>query len=308
MSHIYPIGGGKGGSGKSFIIANLGAIFAKQGKKVVTVDLDLGGSNLHTLLGLKNPKYGLNEFLNRTFKSLDHVAVPTPIPNLAIISSMNCSIEICNLLHAQKLKIIRAIHKLPYDYILLDLGSGTNNNTLDFFLSSNEGLFVITPEPTSIENAFRFIRAVYLRKLKQVLKHDSFDTITQKIRDQSKNAIIKSPSDCFEAIKKLDPEKETLLQNNLNEFNFKFVLNQFRKQSDVTIGKKIENVCNKHFFFNFQFLGNISYDEKVYDSILSKKIYMKKYPYSITATDLQNVVIKLIENDQDSILPSLRIS
>ncbi|MDY7035928.1 MAG: P-loop NTPase, partial [Thermodesulfobacteriota bacterium] len=63
MAYIYPIGGGKGGSGKSFITANLGALFARQGKKVVLVDLDLGGANLHTLLGLKNPEIGLDEFL-----------------------------------------------------------------------------------------------------------------------------------------------------------------------------------------------------------------------------------------------------
>jgi len=50
MPRIYPIGGGKGGVGKSFITANLGALLAKQGKRVVLVDLDLGGSNLHTFL------------------------------------------------------------------------------------------------------------------------------------------------------------------------------------------------------------------------------------------------------------------
>ena len=66
MSETYPIGGGKGGSGKSFIAANLGVLFAKQGKKVVVIDLDLGGSNLHTFLSLKSPKLGLNDFLNKT--------------------------------------------------------------------------------------------------------------------------------------------------------------------------------------------------------------------------------------------------
>lgn len=97
MSIIYSIGGGKGGVGKSFITANLGVLFAKQKKRVVLVDLDLGGSNLHTFLGLQNQKIGLNDFLNKRIKNLYHAVSPTGIPDLSIICSMNCSLEIANL-------------------------------------------------------------------------------------------------------------------------------------------------------------------------------------------------------------------
>ena len=308
MSRIYPIGSGKGGSGKSFINANLGTLLARQGKSVVLIDLDLGGSNLHTFFGLKNPKTGLNEFLNKTFKHLDQVVAPTIIPNLFMISSTDCSMEIANLFHTQKIKIIKAIKRLPYDYILLDLGAGTNFNTLDFFLTSNEGLFVATPEPTSIENAFRFIKAANLRIIKQVLKPHDLNLIVNEIRDTAKNVVIKSPSDIVEILIKHDPNKGRMLQNKLSGFKFSFVLNQFRKQTDEALGKKIENVCNKHFYFKFQCLGNINYDEKVYDSIFSKKIYVNKYPYTLTAMDLQNISKRLTENGQNSFMPSLKIS
>ena len=126
MPRIYPIGGGKGGAGKSFITANLGVLLAKQGEKVLLVDLDLGGSNLHTFLEHQGQKTDLNDFLNKTIKNLDHAASPTVIPNLFIICSINCSLEIANLSHAQKVKIIKAIHRLPYDYILLDLNQFRN--------------------------------------------------------------------------------------------------------------------------------------------------------------------------------------
>ena len=308
MSRICPIGSGKGGSGKSFINANLGTLLASQGKSVVLVDLDLGGSNLHTFFGLKNPKAGLNEFLNKTFKDLDQVVAPTIIPNLFMISSMDCSMEIANLFHTQKIKIIKAIQRLPYDYILLDLGAGTNFNTLDFFLSSNEGLFVVTPEPTSVENAFRFIKAANLRMIKQALKQHDLNLIVNEIRDTAENVIIKSPSDIVDIVIKHNPDKGRMLRNKLNGFKFRFILNQFRKQTDVALGTKIENVCNKHFYFKFQCLGNISYDEKVYDSIFSKKIYVNKYPYTLAAMDLQNISKQLTENGQNSILPSLKIS
>ncbi len=174
MPVIYPIGGGKGGVGKSFIAASLGAIFAEQGQKVVLVDLDLGASNLHTFLGMKNPQCGIDRYLNKSVKTLEDAVAPTAVSNLFIISSQHCSIEVANLFYTQKQKIIHAIQKLPFDYILLDLGPGTNYNTLDFFLTSNDGILIITPELTSIENSFRFIKAVYLRKLKQIIKQNTF--------------------------------------------------------------------------------------------------------------------------------------
>ena len=299
MSYIFPIGGGKGGIGKSFITANLGVLFAKHGKKVVLVDLDLGGSNLHTFLGIKNPRRGLNEFINKTYKNLEHVVVPTIVPNLFMISSMNCSIEIANLFHSQKSRIINAIQKLPYEYVLLDLGAGTNYNTLDFFLTSNEGLFIFTSEPTSIENTVRFIRAAYLRKLKQILKQRTFNTIVKDIVDDLKSKIIVSSSDIFHFLDKYDPARSELLQIKLREFKFKFVLNQFRKQIDVNLGDKIEKVCNRHFYSKFEFLGNISYDEKVCDSIYKKIIFINRYPHTLTAMELQNIEQKMIKSVQN---------
>ncbi len=308
MSQTCPIGGGKGGSGKSFITANLGVLFAKQGKKVVLVDLDLGGSNLHTFLSLKNPKLGLNDFLNKDYKDLDQVAVPTSVPNLSLISSSNCSHEIGNLFHAQKLKIIRAIDNLSYDYILLDLGAGTIFNILDFFLISNKGLFIITPEPTAIENTFQFIKAVYLRKIKHVLKQKAFTSFVRRLQSKTKNTIIRSPMELVEMVAKHDSKKGKLLQDELGKLEFKFIINQFRKETDVTMGSKIEKLCNKHFFAKFRFLGNIRYDERVHDSIYSRSIYMNKYPYSITAVDLQNVAGKITKIPQGPVLQSVKSS
>jgi len=302
MFYIYPIGGGKGGSGKSFITANLGVLFASLGKKVVLIDLDLGGSNLHTLLGLTNPSTGLHDFLNKKVGDLHDTVVETIVPNLSIISSVSCSMEIANLFYVQKLKIIKAIQRLQYDCILLDLGAGTNYNTLDFFLTSNEGLFVVTPEPTSIENTFRFIRAVYLRKLKHLLRQNDFSDVLRKLTSQSKNGVMGSPSEVIETVMKIDKSKGELLLDRLAQFELKFVLNQFRKHTDVKLGDKIERVCNKHFYSKFKFLDNISYDERVHDSIFSKEVYIVKYPYTPTAAALQNIVNKMASNGKDATL------
>lgn len=295
MSQIYPIGGGKGGVGKSFITASLGALLAKWGKKVVLIDLDLGGSNLHTLLGINDQQGGINRFLDKTEKNLENTAVSTVIQNLFFISSSLCSMEIANLLHAHKLKIINAIQKLSFDYILLDLGTGTNFNTLDFFLTSNQGIFICTPEPTAIENSFRFIKAVYLRKLKHIVKRHSFNSAVKKAIIRPNHEAVTSP-DIIEIVLKHDPDRENFLRNSLSEFKSKFILNQFRKNLDPTIGYKIEDLCNRHFYSNFQFLGNVGYDVRIHDSVLSKKIFVHRYPYTPPAIDMKKIAEKIINN------------
>lgn len=304
---IYPIGGGKGGVGKSFITANLGVLLAKQGKKVLLIDLDLGGPNLHTFFGAETLKTGLNDFLNRNVKDLDQVAATTNFENLYIISSKSTSLESANMPHARKMKLIRAIKDLDYDYILLDLGAGTNFNTLDFFLTSNEGIFVCTPQPTSIENTFLFIKTIFYRKVKQVLKLDTFREIITSLSYVSDDNHIKL-HELIEFAAGYDPDKGEQLKAILEGFRFYFIMNEYSRQVDPKLGKKIERVYNTHFPARFKFLGNVDFDEKVYDSILSKKIFMKKYPYTSTATDLRNIVRRLAKNLDESDSESRNVS
>ncbi|MBU0994641.1 MAG: P-loop NTPase [Proteobacteria bacterium] len=300
MALIYPIGGGKGGVGKSFVTANLGVLLANQGYSVAIVDLDLGGSNLHTFFGLNKSKNGINRFLNQDCKTLEETAEPTAVNNLFIINSFNSQLGISNLFSAQKLKIINAIQKLPFDFVLLDLGAGTNYNTIDFFLSSDKGMFVCIPEPTSIENTFRFINAVYLRKLQHLLKQRAFNAIVLELSNGSKNAVIKA-YDIVHSVIRENPQKGEKLKSQLDKLEFKFVINQFRKSVDKTIGFKIEKTCNRHFYSRFQFLGNISYDERVHNSVVARTVYMEKYAYTLTAIDLLNIAKKLTGVEQSTV-------
>ena len=292
MPVIFPIGGGKGGVGKSFISANLGALLAKRGHRIILIDLDLGGSNLHTLLGIKSPPSGLDRFLDKTESRLEQVAVSTHISNLSFISSLHCSMEIANFYHAQKIKLINAIQRLPYDCVLLDLGAGTHFNTLDFFLASDRGIFVCTPEPTAIENAFRFIKAAYLRKLKQVISRNAFHKIVKDAAQDNSTQALRY-NDIVDMVLKYDPGMEMFLRDSIRRLQFKFILNQYRKNTDSALGEKIKTVCNRHFYSPFEFLGHIDYDERVTDSILSKNLFTLQFPESKTAMDFRTIVDQL---------------
>ena len=299
MPIIYPIGGGKGGVGKSFVSASLGAFIAKRGKTVALIDLDLGASNLHTFLGMPAPKIGLDHYLNKTVLDLEGAAVPTRINNLFVISSCNCSMEIANLFYAQKMKLINAIQKLPFDFVLIDLGAGTNFNTLDFFLTSSKGVFVCTPEPTAIENTFRFIKAAYLRKLKRLIKQHDFDVLVKTAILGTDTSVLRS-QDIFDIVSENDPGKLSFLKERIGRFEFKLILNQFRKSADSGLGDKITTVCNRHFYSPFEFWGRVDFDERVIDSIYARKLYIENYPATTTALKLRQIAELLADGPLSS--------
>ncbi len=265
---------------------------ARQGKRVLLIDLDLGSSNLHTFLAQNEVTHGLEAYLDKSVSSLEEAAVATQIPNLYFISSRNCSTEAANLYTAQKQKIIRNIRNLDYDYVLMDLGAGTNFNMLDFFLTSDQGICIMTSEPTSIENTFNFIKAVYFRVVKRTLKLTAFNKVTRSL-DLSGNHIDQAFR-IIEEVAKQDPDIGELLKNKLKEFHFKFVVNQVRTKEDPSMGYKIEKVCNRHFYSSFKFLGNIRYDEKVHDSIQLRQNFITSYAYTKTASDMGRVTRNLL--------------
>jgi flagellar biosynthesis protein FlhG len=219
----------------------------------------------------------------------------TAVNNLFLISSNNCSMEIANLFHAQKIKLINAIRGLPFDYVLLDLGAGTHFNTLDFFLVSHQGIFICTPEPTSIENAFRFLKAVYLRALKHIVKANDFARLTKTaVTDQRAHRL--TADDIFDLVSRTDPVNVPLLKAEVGRFRLHLILNQFRRSAKSTLGESITAVCNRHFYSPFEFLGRVDFDEGVIDAICARKSYIDTLPNTPTAMQLKQIVNRLMAN------------
>ena len=290
MPQIWPIGGGKGGTGKSFLTGNIGILLARQGFKTLLIDADLGAPNLHTIIGLSNPAISLSDFLNKRVTTLQETVLEMPIHNLFLISGARNKLDIANLAHEQKMKMLRAILRLDYDYILLDLGTGTSFNTIDFFTLSDSGIFVCIPEPTSIENTYRLIRSVYVRKIRQVLKIDRFRNLAEEAEARNPDAIIHNPEYLLDTLKDIDPEEGRIIERILKAFQFKLVLNQVRRQDNPKIGVLICKIIEKHLGLKIQFIGNVSFDERVHEAVCRKESFIDKYRYSQATLDLEAVI------------------
>ncbi len=164
---IIAVGGGKGGVGKSVLSANIAVAFAQRGQSVILVDVDLGMANAHTLFNINRPGKGIGALLDKEVKTLGEAAVPTGITNLQLIPGTSASPGSANINHGQKQKLLRQIRNLDTEVVILDCGAGAAFNTLDFFIAADTRVVVVTPQLTSIQNAYGFLKGAVHRSLIQ---------------------------------------------------------------------------------------------------------------------------------------------
>lgn len=289
MGQIWPIGGGKGGSGKSFLTSSLGRLLADLGKRTLVIDLDLGAANLHTLLGVVSPQKGFSDFIRKKVPRLEDTVLETPFKNLFLISGAQDNFDIANLSYERKMKTLRAITKLDYDLVLLDLGAGTSFNTLDFFLISQNGIFMTTPEPTAVENVYRLIRSIYFRRIRYCFTTKDFKVLEEEAEQRFGDGAISKPECMMKVIAGTFPEKYGELQNEMDAFHFKLVINQVRKHDSATLGLQMSKVLEKHLGLHVEFAGNVAYDDHVHDAICQQVHFLDRYSYTKTALDLRAV-------------------
>jgi flagellar biosynthesis protein FlhG len=183
---IISVGGGKGGVGKSLLSIALGTALAREGLRVILVDLDLGGANLHTYLGILRQTPTIANFLLNKVDSLEDLIVETAEKNLGLISGAEFVPGALNPPHWMKLKVMRHLKALPADIVILDLGAGVHFNTLDFFGISDHGVVITAPEPGAVMNAYGFIKGALYRKMQHVFKNNP--AISRLIEDETKHA------------------------------------------------------------------------------------------------------------------------
>ena len=160
---VYAIGGGKGGVGKSFLTTNLAMLFAKNYSKTLIIDLDFGGANTHTYLKMKGLKRSVFDFLGGKVSHVSEVIQPTQFQNLFIITAHGEWFKGQDNLYVRVPKLLREVKELNFDRVFLDLGAGTHVETLSGFLEADFKMNLVTPEPTSIENNYLFLKKNLLR-------------------------------------------------------------------------------------------------------------------------------------------------
>lgn len=279
-SVLVAVGGGKGGVGKSFLSSNLGIFLANMGFSTYVIDCDLGAPNIHTTLGEPPPALNLHQYLSGQTKDLADCAVSTNFAKLRLISGSNDHMDRANISLEEQSRLLSAIHSLKADFTILDLSAGTHTSTLDFFNMAHRHLITLTPDPTSIENAYRFMRASFYRHIKRYERQLELEqTVLELMSNSDKNGI-KVPGDLMSAIVKANPERGGQLKKIMSEFEFELIVNQCRSRKDALVGESIEAVSRRYFGIPCSLLGYLDYDNAVWHALRKRKPLILEFPHS----------------------------
>jgi len=158
---VFSITSGKGGVGKTNIAVNLALCLVTAGKRVLLLDADLGLANVDVLLGL-TPQKNLFHLFHEGVQ-LSDILFPTPY-GFAILPASSGMSEMLTLHTGQKLELLEAVDDLEnaIDYMIVDTGAGINDNVLYFNLAAQHRMVVLTPEPTSLTDAYALIKVLKL--------------------------------------------------------------------------------------------------------------------------------------------------
>jgi flagellar biosynthesis protein FlhG len=291
---IIAVGGGKGGVGKSLVTSSLGISLARHGRKIVVVDADLGGANLHTCLGLTTPERTLSDFINRRVPRIEDVIAETGVPNLGLISGAHDHLTASNMKYFQKTRLLSRISQVDADIILLDIGAGISFNIVDFFLLAEQGILVVIPEPSSIENAYRFLKMSFYRHLWRSLKASPARKVVEEAMDQKNQVGIRSPFDLLEAVERIDAGAGRFLKEKALEFRPRLLVNQVRYPEDERLGHSMSAVCRKHLGIDIESIGAVGFDESVWRANRKKRPFMLDFPDSAAGRSLEQIARSIL--------------
>lgn len=296
---IWSVGGGKGGIGKSVVTANAGCALAAAGKKVILVDADLGGANLHTYFGIKFPSKGLDDFLKGRVGDLMDAAIETPLPNLRLISGAGEFLGIANPVYAQKMKLISAIKKLDAEFIIVDLGAGSSYNVLDFFAISGEGIVVLVPEPAAIQNAYIFLKSFVYRRLQRLFADNP--SMTELIRDATDSRsprAVKSFSDLCGRISSEDRGAAAAALSEVKAFRPRVVLNMAASKDDLKVVEAFRAAVMTFLSMETEFAGALYSSPQVKAAARKMRPFMLDPDAQDAHRDMEEIVARLMPKGQ----------
>ena len=293
---LWSIGGGKGGIGKSIFTLGLGISLARMGYRIIVVDADLGGANLHTLMGVRFPPHSLEDFLLKRVEHLEDVIIETGVKGIGLICGADDILGAANPTYSQKVRILSQIEELPADFVLLDLGAGTSFNTLDFFNYSPGKISVLTSQATSLQNGYGFIKSALYRQIsREFAKHEEVIDLLWQTDVKDPDMEVTSIKDILTRLGASDPELQARLQQLLEDYEIFLVVNKVKGDRDTLSGLIIREVTSSFLGLQPQILGFISHDLAVEAAVNLMIPFPLDKDESKPAQDLRTIAQKVLE-------------
>jgi flagellar biosynthesis protein FlhG len=293
---LWSIGGGKGGIGKSVFTLGLGISLARLGKKVILMDADLGGANLHTLMGVRYPAFTLEDFLLKRVDNLEDIVLDTQIEGIGLICGADDILGAANPTFAQKIRVLNQIENLPADFVLLDLGAGTSYNTLDFFNYSSGKIAVFSSQATSLQNVYGFLKNSLFRKIsREFAKDEEVLWLLYQSGSKTPEAKIESINDLLTHLEGKSADKHGDLHRIIDDFQVFLVVNLIKTERDFQAAQIIQNVTHKFLELTPQVLGYLHYDQAIEQAVNQMVPFPLNAEKSRAADELAVIAREIVE-------------
>ncbi len=293
---FWTFGGGKGGVGKSFLTACVGMVLAKTGKSVIAVDADLGGANLHTYLGIKNPAHTLMDILEDRV-GVDEGLLTTAVPGLRLLSCAGDILGMADPESTLKERIKSFISELDADYILVDLGAGTSYNVLDFFNMSDEGIVIVAPDPASMQNAYAFIKTSIYRRIQcRFADNPSVTAAIDRFRDADESSRPRTMMEFYSLLCTTDPGIAESVAAVVDGYRPLMVINMAGSDQDQRVAEILQSASKRFLNVDIRFCGLISSDSAVRRAIQRMEMLDFDNPASTAAQQIRGIVQILLNS------------
>ncbi len=288
--HVLAVGGGRGGVGKSILSVNLSVYLAQLGRTVVLVDADPAGAELHTMLDVepRQPAPPSEDTLEE-----DITPVETPIPGLLLLPQSYSIGSTVPVRPGRKPRWARRVRDLDVDYVVLDLGSGTQPATLDLFLSADVGMLVTAPEPPSVETTYRFCRAIFQRLIRRTLIKDRFKMRLVE-RAQQELPPLPAPLDLVHAIARYDSSVGELAAAELGKLRPRLAVNWVRHRADSELGSQMCAMSKRYLGMELDYVGHVEQDESVALSIVHQRPLLIANPTTKSARNIERIARRVL--------------
>jgi flagellar biosynthesis protein FlhG len=298
---LWSIGGGKGGIGKSVVSLGLGISLARLGKKVILIDADLGGANLHTLMGVRYPHVTLEHFMLKKVDRLEDTIIQTEMDGIGLICGADDILGSANPTYSQKIRLLNQIEALPAQYVILDLGAGTAFNILDFFNYSPGRIVLFTSQTTSLQNAYGFIKSALYRKIsRDFAKDEEVMNLLYQDEGQEVQSTVGTISDLLAHLRERAPESYERLTNLLKDFQLFLIANMVKTNTDLKSPEIIQSVCTDFLSLQPEIMGHVNHDPAIESAVDHMTQFPLSHKKSKAGSNLAQIALKVVK---ESMLP-----
>ncbi len=292
---VLSVSGAKGGVGKSMLAANLAVYLASIGRQVVLVDADEAGANLHTMVGVRRPPSGYR------YDPLSDEGRPpqssvglldTHVPGLRLHHAGMDEPAAGEHRKTRRAKLWERVRALPADYAVVDLGAGLSSTLLDFHLAADLSVFVTLPEPTAIENTYRFLRHAFVRKLRREV--DDKPTRLRLLERIRALGGAPAPVDLWRLLEEDGDPQADPVRDLMEAFAPAVVLNQTRLRADLELGERMRTAARRRLGIPLEHLGHIDYDDTAWSCVRNRRLLLVESPGAKSAKSIEKIARRLL--------------